>query len=79
VEVLADIISENRFASPRYQNVLCDDIRKDGRSIGVTDYQPLMASVSPGEVESIFKGLCRDLNARHFSRSLPGTLRQSVM
>jgi hypothetical protein len=35
VEVLAETISENDLASPRYQAGLCDDIKKDGWSIAV--------------------------------------------
>jgi hypothetical protein len=38
VEVLAETISENYRASPRYRAGLRDDIRKDGRSIEVTEF-----------------------------------------
>ena len=38
VEVLAGTISENNPASPRYQAGLRDDIRKNGRSITVTEF-----------------------------------------
>ena len=37
VDVLAETISENYPASPRYQAGLRDDIRNDGRSIAATE------------------------------------------
>jgi hypothetical protein len=74
----------NHPASPRYQAGLRDDIRKGGRSIAVTEFTfsilartnslptargiDLGARIS-GEVESIFKELCRGLNARDFSHA----------
>jgi hypothetical protein len=68
VEVLAETISENNTAPPRYQVGLGDDIRNDGRSTAVTEFtsSPFthlptargvgLARIS-GEVESIFKEL----------------------
>jgi hypothetical protein len=38
VEVLAETISENYCAFPRYQAGLRDEIKKDGRSIAVMEF-----------------------------------------
>ena len=79
--VFAETISENDPASLRYQVVLRDDIRKDGRPIAVMTeftsaqqaaqrsrmYQPLVASVSRREdLRESLKKLCHGLNAREF-------------
>jgi hypothetical protein len=60
---------------PRHQAGLRDDITKDRRSIAVTEFTVQLSSHLPtargiglarisGDVESIFKELCRGLNAR---------------
>jgi hypothetical protein len=68
---------------PRHQAGLRDDITKDRRSIAVTEFTVQLSSHLPtargiglarisGDVESIFKGLCRglnSLNARDFSHA----------
>jgi hypothetical protein len=81
--VLAETISKNDPASPRHKAGLPDDIRKDGQSIAATEFTfsilalptaapargiglAALARIS-GEVESIFKELCRGLNVRYFS------------
>ena len=70
VEVFAETISENDPASSRYRVGLCDDIRKDGRFITVTEFTSSILGDSShlptargigltrtsGEVESIVKG-----------------------
>jgi hypothetical protein len=74
VEVLAETISENYRASPRYRAGLRDDIRKDGRSIEVTEFTSSILAPTDRSwhrsrqsqargVESIFKDFCRGLNA----------------
>lgn len=84
MEVLAQTFSENDPASPRYQAGpgLLDDIRKDGRYIAMMEFTSSilahtdrswhhrngLARISR-EVESIFKELCRGLNARDFSHA----------
>jgi hypothetical protein len=81
VEVLAETVNDNDPASRHCPAVLRDDIGKDGRlDPGVHPaflHLPLataraigLARISlAGEVKSIYKGLCRGLRARDFSRA----------
>jgi hypothetical protein len=84
VLVLAETISENDPASPRYKAAgLRVDIRKHGGSIAVTDSRPAFScpptachgGIGHGlartsrEVESTFKELCRGLSAHDLSHA----------
>jgi hypothetical protein len=83
VEVLAQTIRENDPASSRHQAGLRDDIKKDGRSIAVTEFTSSILAHLLSTNRSRHRPLKSNRYLRSFVEALlacyPGTLRQRLM